>query len=94
MDLAEVFDPSLHFGNDQIFFGAKVTYQDRSGEKRTVTIVGIDELDPLHGLISWISPVARSLVKAHEGDTIVLKTPSGIDELHILEVTYPMPQQS
>jgi len=56
-----------------------------------VTIVGVDEAEPLQGRISWISPVARALIKAREGDTVVLRTPSGVDELEILEVRYPDP---
>jgi transcription elongation factor GreB len=56
-----------------------------------VTIVGIDELDPLHGKISWVAPVARALTKAHVGDTVTLQTPAGMDELCILEVSYPSP---
>ena len=92
LEVAEVTDPSAHHGNDQVFFGATVTYADESGQERTVTIVGIDELDPLKGLISWISPVARALTKAREGDEVVLQTPSGVEQLTILEVTYPAPQ--
>jgi transcription elongation factor GreB len=91
LDIAEVVDPSLHHGSDQIFFGATVTYENQEGERHTVTIVGIDEIDPLHGRISWISPVARAITKAREGDSVVLKTPGGIDELDILEVHYPAP---
>eukprot|EP01034_Spumella_vulgaris_P040169 gene40169-49678_t len=78
MDLAEVVNPSVHHGSDQVFFGATVTYSNPSGEERTVTIVGIDELDPLKGKISWISPVARTLTKAREGDTVTLHTPNGL----------------
>jgi transcription elongation factor GreB len=89
LDLAEVVDPSVHHGSDQVFFGATVTYENQAGEEHTVTIVGIDELDPLNGKISWISPVARALTKAREGDSVVLKTPAGLDELTILEVSYP-----
>lgn len=89
MDLAEVVDPSVHHGSDQVFFGATVTYQNQAGEEHTVTIVGIDELDPLHGKISWVSPVARALTKAREGDSVTLKTPAGVEELEILEVAYP-----
>lgn len=89
LDLAEVVDPSVHHGSDQIYFGATVTYENLAGEEHTVTIVGIDELDPLNGKISWISPVARALIKAREGDSVVLKTPTGVDELTILEVSYP-----
>ncbi|MFX6226106.1 GreA/GreB family elongation factor, partial [Acinetobacter baumannii] len=66
--------------------------ENQRGEEHTVTIVGIDELDPLKGLISWISPVARALTKAREGDEVVLQTPSGVEQLTILEVTYPAPQ--
>lgn len=89
LDMAEVVDPSVHHGSDQVFFGATVTYENQAGEEHTVTIVGIDELDPLNGRISWISPVARALTKAHEGDSVVLKTPAGLDELTILDVSYP-----
>ena len=91
MDSAAVVDPSVHYGNDQVFFGATVTYLNAAGEEHKVTIVGIDELDPLNGKISWVSPVARALTKAREGDTITLQTPLGADELEILEVEYPRP---
>lgn len=91
LDLAEVVDPSAHQGSDQVFFGATVTYVNSSGEEHVVTIVGIDELDPLHGKISWVSPVARALTKAREGDVVTLKTPLGVDELEILAVEYPAP---
>ncbi|HTN65687.1 MAG TPA: transcription elongation factor GreB [Burkholderiaceae bacterium] len=89
LDLAEVVDPSAHHGGDQVFFGATVTYANQAGEQHRVTIVGIDELDPLNGKISWISPVARALTKAHEGDVVALRTPAGMDELEILAVEYP-----
>ncbi|WP_151638366.1 transcription elongation factor GreB [Noviherbaspirillum aerium] len=91
LDLAEVVDPSVHHGSDQVFFGATVTYENQAGDEHTVTIVGIDELDPLNGKISWISPVARALTKAREGDSVTLMTPAGVDELTILSVTYPAP---
>ena len=91
LDKAEVVDPSVHHGSDQVFFGATVTYENQAGDEQTVTIVGIDELDPLNGKISWISPVARALTKAREGDSVVLRTPAGLDELTILEVSYPTP---
>lgn len=89
LDLAEVVDPSVHHGSDQVFFGATVIYEKESGEEQTVTIVGIDEIDPLKGKISWISPVARTLTKAREGDSVLLKTPAGVEELTILSVEYP-----
>ncbi len=88
LDLAEVVDPSVHHGSDQVFFGATVNYQNGAGAEQTVTIVGIDELDPLRGKISWVSPVARALTKAREGDVVTLLTPAGEDELEILRVTY------
>jgi transcription elongation factor GreB len=89
MDLAEIVDPSVHHGSDQVFFGATVTYETQAGEQHTVTILGIDELDPLNGKISWVSPVARALTKAREGDTVTLQTPGGLEELEILSVSYP-----
>jgi transcription elongation factor GreB len=89
LDRAEVVDPSAHAGNDQVFFGATVRYLQSDGVERTVTIVGIDEVDPLNGRISWISPVAKALLKAREGDTVALTTPSGRLELEILDVGYP-----
>ena len=91
MDLAEVVNPSVHHGSDQVFFGATVTYETQAGEQHTITILGIDELDPLNGKISWVSPVARALTKAREGDTVTLQTPGGLEELEILNVSYPAP---
>lgn len=91
LDKAEVVDPSVHYGSDQIFFGATVTYENQRGEETTITIVGIDELDPLNGKITWISPVARTLTKSREGDEVVLHTPGGVETLTILAVTYPAP---
>jgi len=92
LDIAEVADPSLHHGNDQIYFGATVTYANRTGEERTITIKGIDETDNLNGEVSWVSPIARALLKAREGDEVQLMTPGGLDKLEVLEVRYPAPQ--
>jgi transcription elongation factor GreB len=89
LDIAEVVDPGVHHGSDQIFFGATVVYENQAGEEHTVTIVGIDEIDPLNGKISWVSPVARALTKAHEGESVLLNTPGGKEELQIIEVRYP-----
>ena len=91
LDLAEVADPSVHHGSDQVFFGATVTYASAGGEARTVTIKGIDEADPLAGEISWVSPVARALLKAREGDEVSLVTPAGVQRIEVLEVRYPPP---
>ncbi len=91
LDIAEVADPALHHGSDQVFFGATVTYADARGVQRTVTIMGIDEADSLAGEVSWISPVARALLKAHEGDEVLLATPGGTERIEVLSVRYPMP---
>jgi transcription elongation factor GreB len=91
LDIAEVADPSQHFGNDQIFFGATVTYANSRGEERTITIKGIDETDNLQGEVSWISPIARALLKSREGDEVQLMTPGGLEKLEVLEVRYPAP---
>ena len=72
---------------DQIFFGARVRVRGASGE-RTVRIVGVDEVDPANGCVSWVSPIARALLKAREGDTVTLRTPAGNEQLEILEVDY------
>jgi transcription elongation factor GreB len=72
---------------DQVFFGATVRVKGESGEK-TLTIVGVDEVEPAQGRVSWISPIARALIKAREGDTVTLRSPSGEEQLEILEVTY------
>ncbi|CAN5304592.1 transcription elongation factor GreB [soil metagenome] len=92
LDIAEVADPSIHFGRDQIYFGAKVTYANGKGEERTITIKGIDESDSLAGEVSWISPIARVLLKAREGDELQLLTPGGVEKIEVLEVTYPAPK--
>ncbi len=73
---------------DQIFFGATVMVRSQGGQQRTVTIVGIDEVDPARGRVSWISPIARTLLKAREGDVVTLRSPAGSEELEILEVRY------
>jgi transcription elongation factor GreB len=91
LEIAEVTDPSLHHGRDQVFFGATVTYVDEAGQERTVTIMGIDEADSSLGQVSWISPVARALLKARRGDEVKLVTPLGVQEIEVLEVAYPPP---
>jgi transcription elongation factor GreB len=91
LDIAEVADPSAHHGKDQIFFGATVTYASTAGEERTVTIKGIDESDSLAGEVSWISPIARALLKAREGDEVSLMTPGGPERIEVVAVRYPAP---
>jgi transcription elongation factor GreB len=91
LEVAEVTDPGVHHGSDQVFFGATVTYAQADGVERTVTILGIDEADPLQGQISWISPVARTLLRARVGDALRLHTPQGPLEIEVLDVQYPRP---
>lgn len=91
LDIAEVADPSAHHGNDQVFFGATVTWAGPDGIEHTVTIKGIDESDSLRGEVSWISPIARALLRAREGDEVTLMTPGGAQRIEILEVRYPAP---
>jgi transcription elongation factor GreB len=92
LDIAEVADPTLHHGNDQVFFGATVTYANEAGDETTVTIMGIDEADSTLRQVSWVSPVARSLLKARVGDVVKLVTPVGVQEIEVLEVSYPAPR--
>lgn len=91
LDIAEVVDPSAHHGSDQVFFGATVTYADGKGVERTITIKGIDESDSLAGEVSWVSPIARTLLKAREGDELQLVTPVGVETIEVIEVSYPAP---
>ncbi len=91
LEIAEPTDPSVHHGSDQIFFGATVRYADETGMERSVTILGIDEADSAKAQVSWISPIARALLKARESDVIKLVTPGGTHEIEILRVDYPAP---
>jgi transcription elongation factor GreB len=91
LEIAEVTDPTVHRGRDQVFFGATVTYADESGAERTITIMGIDEADSSKGQVSWVSPVARALLKAREGDVVKLVTPVGAQDIEIVSVQYPAP---
>ena len=92
LEIAEVVDPSQHAGSDQVFFGATVTYLDDEGVERTITIMGIDEADSRESQVSWISPVARALLKARVGDEVQLPTPGGVRHLEVVEVRYPSPR--
>jgi transcription elongation factor GreB len=91
LEIAEVADPAVHHGNEQVFFGATVTYADDAGQEHTVTIKGIDEADHARGEVSWISPIARALLKSREGDVVKLVTPAGPQEIEVLGVKYPSP---
>ncbi len=91
LEIAEVTDPGLHHGSDQVFFGATVTYADQSGRERTITILGVDEADSAQAQVSWVSPIARALLKAREGDVVKLITPLGAEEVEVIAVRYPAP---
>jgi transcription elongation factor GreB len=88
MELAEVVDPAQRGECEQVFFGATVTVCDDNGCESTYSIVGVDEADVGSGLISWVSPLARTLLKLREGEVAILRTPVGIQELEILSVSY------
>ena len=91
LDLAQVVDPLGRRDDDsadQVFFGATVTVCNPDGVQRTVSIVGVDEIDTARGYISWISPMARALLKAREGDAVTLRTPGGVEELDVVHVRY------
>jgi len=91
LDKAEVVDPLARReagDGDQVFFGATVTVADSRGRQSTVAIVGIDEIDTARGYISWMSPLARALLKAREGETVTFRTPGGVESIDVLEVRY------
>jgi transcription elongation factor GreB len=88
LESAEVVDPARQAHLDRVFFGATVTYANTAGDERTITIVGVDEVDADHGRVSWISPIARALMKAQEGDVVELRTPHGPEKIEVLEICY------
>ena len=85
---AEVVDAAKRAKTDQVFFGATVTYANGKGEERTIKIVGVDEVELDRGHVSWISPIAKALLRAEEGDVVKMRTPGGVDEIEIVKVTY------
>ena len=91
LEIAEVTDPTVHYGNEQVFFGATVSYADETGQERTVRILGIDEADSAKGEVSWISPIARTLLKARVGDELKLVMPDRVGDIEVLSVEYPAP---
>jgi transcription elongation factor GreB len=93
LEIAEITDPSVHHGGNQVFFGATVTYVDEVDVSRTVTIMGIDEADSLKAQVTWVSPIARALLRAREGDVVKLTTPLGVQEVEVVAVSYPPPSE-
>jgi transcription elongation factor GreB len=89
LQMAQVIDPAAKRARaDQVFFGATVTFANKQGDKRTVRIVGVDEVDVAKGDISFVSPLAKALLRAEEGDTVPFDSPGGRDDLEVLEVRY------
>ena len=91
LEIAVITDPSVHHGKDQVFFGSTVSYEDETGTVRSITILGVDEADTLAGQVSWVSPVARALLKARVGDEVSLAMPDGPRVLSVISVDYPKP---
>ena len=89
LENSEVVDASRQARTGQVFFGATVTYADARDEERTITIVGVDEVDPARGRVSWVSPIARALLKAQVGDLVQLRTPAGNESIEVLSISYP-----
>ena len=89
LEIAEIVEPAIHHGSDQVFFGATVTYLEDDSVERTITILGIDEAESGHGQVSWMSPVARALLKSRVGDEISLAAPGGMHRLEAMDVQYP-----
>lgn len=92
LEIAEVVDASVHAGTDQVFFGATVTFAREDGVQTTITILGIDEVDPLQHQVSWISPIAKALLGSRVGDEVRLQVPGGWQWVDVLDVTYPEAQ--
>lgn len=89
LDIAEIIDPTAPREDEtQIFFGATVTFSNLDGTTETISIVGVDEIDTTNGFISWVSPMARALIKSRQGDVVRLLTPAGVKEIEIQEVNY------
>jgi transcription elongation factor GreB len=88
LERSEVVDPAKRPKTDQVFFGATVTWSNAKGDERTIKIVGIDEVDTGKGHVSWISPIAKALLRACEGDVVKMRTPGGVEEIEIVKVTY------
>src|SRR5216684_5222720 len=88
LEISQVVDPAQQKNLDQVFFGATVTYRNARAAERTIMIVGVDEADLARGQVSWVSPIARALLKAREGDTVELRTPAGLDRLDVLAIRY------
>ncbi|MCI0467071.1 MAG: transcription elongation factor GreB [Beijerinckiaceae bacterium] len=88
MELAEVVDPARQKNHDRVYFGATVVYRNSRKEEKTVRIVGIDEARSDLDEVSWISPIAKALLKAEEGDVVEIRTPKGVEPVEVLKILY------
>ncbi len=88
LEIAEVIDPARQGHLEQVFFGATVVYANVEDREFTITIVGVDEVDPGRGHVSWISPVARALHKARVGDEVKVRTPTGFETIEVIAIRY------
>ncbi len=89
LEIASITDPSVHAGSDQVFFGARVRYEDDHGTAAEITILGVDEADSAKGEVSWVAPVARALLGSRVGDVVHLERPGGAADLEVTAVSYP-----
>jgi transcription elongation factor GreB len=88
MEIAEVVDPALQKNRDRVYFGARVAYRNERDEEKTIRIVGIDEARSERDEVSWISPIARALLKAEEGDIVEVRAPRGIERIEVMKIAY------
>ena len=88
LEIAEVVDQLQQKNQQQVFFGATVTYANEKGKERTIRIVGVDEARLDQGEVSWVSPIARALLKASEGDVVKVRTPNGLEKVEVVEISY------
>ena len=89
IEIAEPVDPARQRDRARVFFGARVTYADAAGAERTIRIVGVDEARIESGEVSWVSPIARALMKARVGDVVAVRTPRGVEEIEVVAIAYP-----
>jgi transcription elongation factor GreB len=89
LEITQVVNPAAQKNRDQVFFGATVTYASAGGARHSVTIVGIDETDADKGNVSWVSPIAKALLKARAGDQVELRNPRGAERIEVVSITYP-----
>ena len=88
MEAAEIVNPAEQPNKDRVYFGATVTYADDEDNQRTFRIVGVDEADLSRGDVSWVSPIARALLKAEVGDMVAVRTPRGTQSVEVIKISY------